>query len=139
MSKETTFFSEKSVQVTNSRFIIPGETYAMSGIISVKSSKTDKSEPLSIKLRLLGLLFGWFFCGLTSFTFYLSHQSFLGSLILVFICYLSWLFLFGDLKSPIYSVTLRTSSGEIKALESSELQFIDKVTEAINQAIVARG
>ena len=34
--QETTFFEQGNVKVTNARFIVPSQTYAMSGITSVK-------------------------------------------------------------------------------------------------------
>ena len=40
---------------------------------------------------------------------------------------------------PTYSLVLRTSSGEVKALESEDKEFIFSITEALNSAIVARG
>ena len=34
--QETTFFEQGNVKVTNARFIVPSQTYAMSDITSVK-------------------------------------------------------------------------------------------------------
>ena len=38
---EQTFLNESGVTVTNTRFIVPAQTYAMSGITSVKSLRRD--------------------------------------------------------------------------------------------------
>lgn len=136
---EQTFLEHGSVQVTKTRFIVPGETYAVNGIISVKTTETFEEIPTSFKEKITTLAVSWLIFGIFLTGAYLIHQDTLGTLIGLFLLFLSWSVLVGKKKVPTYSVTLRTSSGEVKALESPERQFIQEVTQAINQAIVARG
>jgi hypothetical protein len=42
-------------------------------------------------------------------------------------------------KKPMFHVMLRTSGGEAKALSSEQQEYIDKVVQALNDAIVTRG
>ena len=37
--EETTFFNEGGLTVTNSRFVVPGQTYAMSGVTSIRTEE----------------------------------------------------------------------------------------------------
>ena len=53
---EQTFLNEGGVTVTNTRFIVPAQTYAMSGITSVKSLRRDPKRMGPIILIVLGLL-----------------------------------------------------------------------------------
>ena len=53
--EETFFFNDRSVSVSNARFIANGQTYAMSGITSVKTFREDPSYQGPIILGLLGL------------------------------------------------------------------------------------
>lgn len=51
---EQTFLNKNGIMVTNSRFIVHGQTYAMSGITSVKAAKYTPSVTLSGLFFLIG-------------------------------------------------------------------------------------
>lgn len=136
---EETFFNHDSVQVTKTRFITPGETYAVNGIISVKTTQTTEKIPSPFKEKILTFILTWVFLGIASGIARLIHQEVVSSLILLFLLFGSWGILRLKKTVPKHSVTLRTSSGEVKAFESRDSEFIQEVTKALDQAIIARG
>lgn len=175
----------KGVKVTNARFMVPGETYAMSGIVSVKTTTSSTSTKPEESTSFGELSFkALFIIGFTIFSAILSKimfwivtwfdgtWHFLLSLTAYGIDAFMVLALIGvtffrsasalredfesgsgkasTSKEPLktqagivkvsnYTITLRTASGEVKALESTDGNFVSQVTQALNQAIIARG
>lgn len=146
--KEQIFLSDHRVKVTNARLMVKGETYSMAGIISVKSgvipgAKGEKTYSLMEKIKIvfcsfliLGgfsqvcLLFGGWLFNLIS----LVSLALMALVIYVVVCAKD-----GEDEPPTYTVSLRTASGELRALENQDRDFVEKVIKAINDAIVARG
>lgn len=123
---EQTFLNEGGITVTNSRFIANGQTYAMSGITSVKSFK----HPTSIKGPIILFAIG--------FLIFIGGQGSAGSILtglLFFASAIAWLVL----NKPLFSVMLSSASGETEAYSSKNENFILNVVNAINEAIIARG
>ena len=118
---ETVFLNENNVQVTNARFIVTGQTYAMNGVTSVKSVRENPSRTLPIILGILGLL-------LT-----LKGIAFVGILLIgVAIAMFK-------LKKARHIVVLNTSGGEVKALNSEDVDYIVRIVNALNESIIHRG
>lgn len=143
---EESFFQEGGVVVTRQRFILPHQTYAVSQITSVRAATVWPSISGAVIALLLGipaLLLGGLFllvglseksragaeCGTT-----------MGCLPLMFGIPLTVL---GGIliatRKPTYWVIITTSGGEARALGLRNLDFIQKVVEALNRAIIARG
>ncbi|TXH03234.1 MAG: QacE [Nevskiaceae bacterium] len=120
---EKTFLSEGGVTVTNTRFIVPSQTYAMSGITSVKSFEETPSRKGPIILIAIGLL------------------AMLGGKdsIVVALLFLAGGIAWWVLKKAKYHVLLSSASGEAKALSSPDQAWIGRVVGALNDAIVHRG
>lgn len=120
---EKIFFNQVNVSVSNSRFIVNGQTYAMSNVTSVKSGVTEPQRGGSILLIIIGLLClfgsGWVF-GLGCILIVLGIAAWLG-------------------EKTKYSVILNTSAGENQALVSEEKTYIESVIAALNDVIVSRG
>jgi hypothetical protein len=55
---EKVYLDEDSVKVTNSRFIVGGQTFALAGITSVTGAVLRESKTGDYRLRLSGGLFG---------------------------------------------------------------------------------
>jgi hypothetical protein len=121
--EEKIFFNEDNVTVSNSRFIVSGQTYAMSNVTSVKSGKIEPDHGSSGILGVIGLacLFG-------------SGWVFFAGLLLIALA----IFIFLNNK-PTYSVILNTASGENQALTSTDKQYISEVINSLNESIVSRG
>ncbi len=146
--QEQVFLSERRIKVTNARLMIKDETYSMAGIISVKSgvipgAKGEKTYSLKEKFKIiiysfliLGgfsqvcLLFGGWLFNLIS----LASLALMALVIYVVVCAKD-----GEDELPTYTIYLRTASGELRALENQDRDFVEKVIKAINDAIVARG
>ena len=120
---EQTFLDEGGVTVTNARFVVPGQTYAMSGITSVKNAVESPSKKGPIILIILGVLF------------LLAGKSAILPAILFIGSGIAWLML----SKPTYNVQLHSASGEAKAFQSKEKGSIDKIISALNEAIIHRG
>lgn len=120
---EQTFLEENGVQVTNARFVTPGQTYAMSGVTAVKSIQKNPSRVGPIVLIVIGvlMLFG-------------GQDVLMGALVFLAAGIIWWIS-----KKPEYIVLLSSASGETQALNSKDKAFIDKVVKALNEAIIARG
>ena len=120
---EKIFLSQGDVSVSNSRFIVSGQTYAMSNVTSVKSGKVEPERGGSIILIVIGLacLFG-------------SGWVFVVGLVLIALGVISW---YG--ANTKFSVILNTSAGENQALTSTDKSYIENVIAALNEAIVSRG
>ncbi len=121
--EEKNFFNEGGVSVTNARFMSQGQTYAMSGITSVKSFREGPSRKGPIVLGVIGLL------ALAS-----GGVATAVGVLLIGGAIALWF-----LQKPEFSVLLSSASGEAKALTSKDGDFISKVVAALNDAIVHRG
>ncbi|MDX9942873.1 MAG: DUF6232 family protein [Bacteroidales bacterium] len=120
MAEEKVFFEDRGVKVTNSRFITYGKTHSLSGITAVSSQYISPSRKWPIILGVIGLaLFAW--------------KWFL-ALIVIALAVGWWMS-----QKTIYQVVLASSSGENDALSDKDQDFINKVVEALNDAIVFRG
>lgn len=119
--EEKSFFEYEGVKVTNSRFIVDSQTFAMSNITSVKASEESPSRTgpiLFLVVGALGLLGGAFAFGV--------------------ICILIggvWM----AVQKTYYHVVLTTAGGESKALTSVQKNYVEQVVRALNDAIVSRG
>ena len=118
--EEREFFRYEDVTVTNSRFIVASQTFAMSNITSVRASVTPPSRFWPIAFVVVGVLF---LLG--------SAAVGIGLIVIGGI----WL----ALQKTYYHVSLTTAGGETKALTSDQQEYIDKVVRALNDAIVHRG
>ncbi len=124
-SPETEFFSDPNtgVRVTSARFIpAPNKTYAMAGITSVT----------------LGVWRGcrWFPILLICLLSIWAVQSPQAEPIPLFFVALCGFWLYG--ARARYSVRLFSASGQSEDLQSRDRQYVARVIDAINQAIVFR-
>ena len=118
--EEKNFFEYEDVKVTNSRFIVASQTFAMSNITSVKASKEVPNRFWPITLIVLGVL--------------LLIGSPIPGLVVAGIGVV-WLVM----QKTMFHVMLTTAGGETSALSSKQRNYIEKVVQALNDAIVARG
>jgi hypothetical protein len=119
---EKTFLQERGVTVTSTRFIVPNQTYAMAGITSVRFERVEPKRGWPIAFILTGLLFA-----------VVSADS-RGFGILLLVIGVIWIAL---LKTK-YAVALRSASGEVRAVQETDSNFINGIVAAVNEAIVYR-
>ncbi|MAB38696.1 MAG: QacE [Aequorivita sp.] len=120
--QEKMFYQDSTVTVTQSRYIAGSKTYAMRNISSVSLFKIDKSRTGAILLLIVGILL-LFFEGIRVVGVILAI---LGGI---------WLFSIKD----EYSVRISTNAGEANSLVSKDQAYIQKVVNALNDAIIHRG
>ncbi|MFB2653875.1 DUF6232 family protein [Shewanella seohaensis] len=121
--EEKTFFNKGNVMVTNSRFVVSGQTYAMSNVTSVKSGEIPGSQALSLIIAVM------------SVPFFISG----GGSIFIGIALLAAAFFAATKVKSTYTVILNTSAGENKALSSKDKGYVSSIIRALNDAIVSRG
>lgn len=117
---EKVFFDYDGVKVTNARFVVDGQTYAMSNITSVSPHENKPSRVGPIIFIAIGILIA-------------VQEPPLG---LIFgLPGVIWWFL----QKSSFHILLRTSGGETSALNSNQREYVDKVVAALNDAIIHRG
>lgn len=117
---EKTFFEYEGVKVTNARFVVKGQTFAMSNVTSVNPITEPPKRFWGIVCLLIGLAS-------------LTQNAFFGIPVIA----LSIYFLYK--QRTTYHVMLRTSGGETKALTTHQKDYLGKVVAALSDAIVHRG
>lgn len=119
---ERTFYQDSAVTVTQSRFVVSGKTYAMRNISSVHVGKIEPSKTGATILLVLGILF----C-------FSNDIRALGIVMLVLGAI--WMLL---LKNQ-YAVRISSNSGEANGLVSKDQNYITKIVDAVNDAMIHRG
>jgi hypothetical protein len=129
---ERVFYDAGGVKVTNTRFMVSNQTYAMSGITSVTTIVESPSRKGPIIMILIGVL------GLIG-TFTSQQQPPPGTFVFVvaLIAIGVW---WWTRKKSTYHIVLNSASGEQRRLFSDKNhQVIEDVVQALNEAIVHRG
>lgn len=119
--QEKIFFKDDNVAVTQARYIANSKTYAMRNISSVSLFVLKSNYTLETILVIIGaivLISGTFIVG--------AIISVIGLLLIVF-------------KKDEYSVRISTNSGETNSLISKDKDYIQKIVNALNEAIIHRG
>ena len=135
MREENVFLNANGYLVTNARFEVPGQTYVMAGVTSVKVTKTVPNKFWPITWLILGTLFVLF--GILTYSdedlvFMLQNLTCGGILLL-----LGGLMLMG--KKTVYHLILTTAAGEQKATSSTNQRFMQSLRVALTNAIIDRG
>jgi hypothetical protein len=127
---EESIYSDTIVLVTTARVIISGTTYALRNITSAKMTVTPATEGCAMALLVVGILgvlfsFGAFAEAWTGFAWLVIS----GGIVAVGIFWVRSL-------KPSYNVIIASSAGEIRALDSKDKDYVSKIVDAINEALV---
>lgn len=122
-TSEKIFYQDESVKVTQSRFTVENETYAMRNISSVTNYEIKKSKIIPRIIMLIGI-----------FLIFLMEAFFIGGMMAI--VGLVWQLLL--LKND-FAVKISTNAGEPNTLISKNKEYIQEVVDAINEAIIYRG
>jgi hypothetical protein len=134
-NQEKVFYDSKNIKITNTRAIFHNTTYALANIASVKIFTKPPSQAPVALLVIGGILLGSIGACI------LSGDSNPGGYVLIVLGLVAiglGIYISTKLK-PDYLVRISSSSGEVDALKSREKQFIERIVNAINQAIIERG
>jgi Family of unknown function (DUF6232) len=118
--EERVFLDERSVKVTSARLVARSQTYAIKDIASVEH--TAELAPLAVPLLAAALGFVSIYHGAVA----------LSAPFLIFAAL--WLVE----RNDSYNVNLITASGKRRVLASTDKEYISRVVEALNAAIVCR-
>lgn len=125
--QEKTFYQDPTVIVTNSRCIVAGQTYAMSGITSVRPFTEVPSKGGPIVLIIVG---AFFVMGALGQHFVFGALMGIGMIAGGIAWYKS--------KKDIYHVVVHSASGESRLIHSTDRAYITSIIAALNEAIVYR-
>jgi hypothetical protein len=121
---EQVFFEQGNVKVTNARFIVDSQTYAMNGVTSVKCNTVPPSRGGALIAIGIGVLI-------------LLVADGFGKLLGLLIAGAGGWFL--SRQKSTHSVYLSSASGEVQALSDTDESFISSVVHALNEALIHRG
>jgi len=121
-TSEKNFYQDAEVLVTQARFVARDKTYAMRNISSVSIRHIKKSKAFQIMLIIIGALCLF---GKDSWSYGIVILA-LGILLLVLI-------------KDEYSVHINSNSGEADGFTSKDKKLIEKIVDAVNEAIIYRG
>ena len=121
---EQVFFEQGNVKVTNARFVVNSQTYAMNGVTSVKSNVVPPSRTGAMIAIGLGLLM------------LLAAEGASKIIGLALVAGGAW---FLSQQKATHSVYLSSASGEVQALSETDEGFIKNVIQALNEALIHRG
>lgn len=132
---EIKFLDENNVSVSNSRFIVNGQTYAISNVTSVKLvTNKNLSNEGAVTTGFWLLIIGVSFL-LPSFVYDSTFMILCGFAMIGI-----GILLFSNKEFTYsYSLVLSTSAGEIQVLENTNKSYIENIVSALNQSIVSRG
>lgn len=120
---EKIFYQDNNVLVTQSRFIANNKTYAMRNISSVSNYRITKNSTGIYLLIFIGII-----------VLIAGGNGILWGLLLIGV----GITLIMTMKDD-FSVQINSNSGESKALISKDQMYIQKIVDAINDAIIHRG
>jgi Family of unknown function (DUF6232) len=128
---EVTHLSEGDVQVTDARIVVGPTTYVLQTLNSVRAVELPKPDGPGVTLLWIALLASGI-AGIAAIT----NPWWLVAIpiILLFALLLIW----KTRPVQMYGVVLGSSTGETTAYTSPDLPAVQRIVEAVNQAIVAR-
>lgn len=120
--EEISFFQSSGVTVTQSRYIVFDKTFAMRNISSVQVGVIPAKRGFGILLIIVGL-----------FLLMANTTRSVGIALIVLGA------LFAYLQKDKFTVRISTNGGETDSLISKDKQAIQKIVNALNEAMVHRG
>ncbi|HEX3741727.1 MAG TPA: DUF6232 family protein [Terriglobales bacterium] len=126
--EETSFYTdEQGVRVTSARLIVESTTYAMGNITSVRRTIEEPSRAGPIFVGAFGVLF-------LAVGFEQGAGLAIFSAFLLGIAVLWW-----KGQKTYYGLRIASSSGESTPISSIHKERIDKIVQAVNEAVIDRG
>jgi hypothetical protein len=109
------------VKVTNTRFVVPGKTFAIANVTSVKFEEIPAKIGWPLSFLVIGVIM-------------LFSDEIRGFGVLLAICGGLWLWA----SKAEYAVALSTSAGEVEAIKSKNRKYIGEIVDALDEAIIYR-
>lgn len=128
MPTETTFFQSGHISVTNARFVVGAQTFAMRGITSVQGVETPPNYTGGVIMIILGVI-------VAAAGFYGSS---IGAGVFGLLVSAGGVWVVRQQK-PTFAVVLRTAGGEVTAYQSQDRNHISQIIQALNDSIISHG
>jgi hypothetical protein len=128
---EISILKEKNVKITNLRAVIGTKTYPIS---EIASASMDVNEP-KLFLPVFFIVIAAICSVLVALSDMREYSECLTTSIYLGIAGLLFFILSQKTK---YGVRIRSTSGELKVLEAFDKEHVERIVEAINEAIVQR-
>lgn len=148
-NEEKIFFQENNVLVSQSRLVIEDKTYVLRNISSVSTASNHWiKKPSKVLYKILiGLALLLLYNQYKVISLYKQQNTDIPNFCYIMIVIYIAVFIFAVYKinrlKPQYFynyyVRISSNSGTSDVLSSSDKQYIQKVVEALNQAIIYRG
>jgi hypothetical protein len=135
MAEEQVFLNENNIYVSNTRVILHGTTYATANITSVAKRMTPASNGCAVILIVIGAFA--LLAALASFSDARGGNG-VGAVLLAVLILAAGIAWLRSLK-PTFHVFLASASAERQGLTSKDEALVNRVTGAINDAIIHRG
>ncbi|MBM3949508.1 MAG: hypothetical protein FJ312_09815 [SAR202 cluster bacterium] len=130
---EKVFLDERGVTVTQSRFVVDGQTFAMSAITAVSSRLDWPPRKWQFTMMAVGVVL--FVIGLK---IPLPGATKIVGILLGIVLVVAGLVWLLTLKKRHY-VMLRTGDADVRAVGADDEQWVKRIVAALNEAIAARG
>jgi hypothetical protein len=146
---DVTFLNEPGIVVTKTRFMVHAQTFALANISSVSSRRIPARTGGFVLLFAVGALLALVGVGLVAAGFRPEEQTaveqvtaeLMGGVIMAFIglgLSIMAIMYIRNAKDS-FAVVLNTAGGEVKTCHSKDADFILRIVNALNDAIVSRG
>ena len=136
--QETIYLQDRNVLITNTRAIMAGHTFAMANVTSV-SMTSNTASPLPVLISLgvgaVGAMYGSIYAAVASLSLW---PLFLGPVCCAALVILGWLLLSSETMIT-YAVRIGSSGGEANVLASKDQAYVQRIVDAMNEAIIQRG
>ncbi|HVR41412.1 MAG TPA: DUF6232 family protein [Thermoanaerobaculia bacterium] len=129
MSEEISVYQDANIQVTNLRAMLQGKTYAMANITSVSMHTQAANNAPGVIIAVIG--------GLIAMSLIAGRDA-IGCGIFGLLLLAAGIAIAIAAKST-YWVRIGSASGETNALSSHDRDYIQRIVNAMNEAIVRRG
>jgi hypothetical protein len=133
---EVTYLENEDVTITNSRAIIKGKTFAMANITSISLGIIPADKSGAFATGCMGVFFGLIAFGIGYLLQFTGGMIFGGVILVGAIAIAD-----ASAKSQKdkYLVNVGSASGETQAPWAYDREYIQKIVDAMNEAIVKRG
>lgn len=129
MTTEQTFYSDDSgIRITGTRAIFNKTTYSMANISSIRTAEYPPKRAGAIWTIIIGIIL--FIIGLSA---NVAALTVFGIIILLLGVLWAWK------ARGEYHIMITSASGEASAVKSKNKEYINKIAQAMNEAIIHRG
>lgn len=128
---EEQIYSDKNFQITNARVLVGGTTYALRNITSVKMTVTPAHYGCVITMIIVTIMVVF---GVVVSVSEGSVGIAAAALFLV-LCLIGTVKAFQDAK-PDFHIELHSASGEARVYTARDKEYVEKIVDSINEAMV---